>query len=57
MGEEISTCNETETWSLVPLPSGVQSIGPGWVHKVKLIADGTLQKLRSRLVARGNEQT
>lgn len=27
-----------------------------WVHKVKLNADGTLLKLRSRLVAKGNQQ-
>ena len=57
MGEEIDTCHETNTWSLVPLPSGDKQISSGWVHKVKLNADGTLQKLRSRLVARGNEQT
>lgn len=56
MGEEIATCHETEMWSLVPLPSGVKPIGSGWVHKVKLNVDGTLLKLRSRLVARGNEQ-
>lgn len=56
MGEEIDTCHETGTWSLVPLPSGAKPIGSGWVHKVKLNADDTLLKLRSRLVARGNEQ-
>ena len=27
MGEEIGTCEETETWSLVPLPQDVKLIG------------------------------
>ena len=56
MGEEIGTCQETKTWSLVSLPQGATPIGSGWIHKTKLNADGTVQKLRSRLVARGNEQ-
>lgn len=40
----------------MPPPPDVRPIGCGWIHKVKLNADGTLLKLRSRLVARGNEQ-
>lgn len=50
------TCDETGTWSLVPRPAGVHVIGCEWVHKIKLKADRTVEKLRSRLVARGNEQ-
>ena len=56
MGEEIETCEETKTWSLVPLPPDTRPIGCRWVHKVKLKADGTLDKLRSRVVAKGNQQ-
>lgn len=55
MVEEIDTCHETNTWSVVPLPPGVKPIGSRWVHKVKLNADGTFQKFRSRVVAKGNE--
>lgn len=56
MSEEIGTCHETNTWSLVPRPPDTHVIGCRWVHKVKLRADGTEEKLRSRLVAKGNEQ-
>lgn len=52
MGEEIDTCDETKTWSLVPRPPDTHVLGCRWVHKVKLNADGTVQKLRSRLVAK-----
>lgn len=56
MTEEVDNCHETGTWSLVPRPQGVNPIGSGWVHRVKLNDDGSLLKLRSRHVARGNEQ-
>lgn len=44
------------TWDLVPLPRDVQPLHCGWVHKVKLCADGSVDKLKSCLVARGSEQ-
>ena len=56
MSEEVGTCHETGTWSLVPHPKDDHVIGCRWVHKVKLHADGTVEKLRSRIVAKGNEQ-
>lgn len=56
MGEEIGICHETNTWSLLPRPADTHVIGCRWVHKIKLKADGTMEKLRSRLVAKGNEQ-
>lgn len=55
MVEEIETCDEIETWSLVPPPEDVHLVGCRWVFKVKLNADGTVQKMRSRLVAKGNQ--
>lgn len=56
MGEDIDTCDETGTWSLVPPLPNIKPISCQWVHKVKLNANGTLQNLRSRIVAKGNEQ-
>lgn len=53
---EIDNMEETETYSLVPPEEGQNPIGCGWVYKTKLNADGTVLKLRSRLVARGNQQ-
>lgn len=56
METEMENYRDTETWDLVPPPSDVQPLGCGWVHKTKLLAYGSLDKRKSRLVARGNEQ-
>lgn len=56
MTEEIDNCKETKTFSLVPRTSDMNLIGNRWVHRVKLNADGTVQCLRSRLVAKGYTQ-
>ncbi|KAG7593481.1 Reverse transcriptase RNA-dependent DNA polymerase [Arabidopsis thaliana x Arabidopsis arenosa] len=56
MGEEIDTCHVTKTWSLVPKPAEINLLGCRWIFKTKINADGTLDKLRARLVAKGYEQ-
>ena len=56
MRVEIDNMVITETFELVPPKVGQKPLNSGWVHKVKLDADSTLLKLKSRLVARGNEQ-
>ena len=56
MEEEVDNMVETETFELVPPEENQHPVGCGWVHEVKLNADGSVLKLRSRLVARGNEQ-
>lgn len=56
MQVEINNMVETGTFELVPPEEGQNPVSCGWVHKTKLDAFGTLLKLRSRLVARGNEQ-
>lgn len=56
MTEEITNMKETETFELVPLSSDKKLLGFRWIHKRKLNADGTMKKLRSCLVAKGNEQ-
>ncbi|KAG7599793.1 Retrotransposon Copia-like N-terminal [Arabidopsis suecica] len=56
MGEEIDTCHVTKTWSLVPKPAKINLLGCRWIFKTKINADGTLDKLRARLVAKGYEQ-
>ena len=56
MQEEYDTCEETNTFTLVPRTPDMHVLGSGWVHRVKLNADGTLNKLKSRVVASGNEQ-
>lgn len=42
--DEYVTCQETKTWSIVPSPSNAHVLSCGWVHKVKLNADGTVRR-------------
>ncbi|KAJ3551307.1 hypothetical protein NP233_g13104 [Leucocoprinus birnbaumii] len=44
------------TWELVELPPGAKVVDSGWVFKVKLHADGSLERHRSRIVAKGYSQ-
>lgn len=41
---------------MVPYEEGMHVLGCIWMFRTKLNADGTLDKKRSRLVAKGNEQ-
>ena len=44
------------TWTLVPPPSNGNVIGNRWVYKIKRNVDGTIERLKARLVARGYTQ-
>lgn len=56
MREEVDTCEETDRFSLVPLPKDVKPLGSRWVHRVKLNSDRKFKCYRSRLVAKGCEK-
>lgn len=56
MGVEIDNMKESETFELVPPADDQNPLGSRWVYKTKRNADGTVLCLRSRLVAKGNEQ-
>jgi len=56
MGEEMGNCKEAETWSLVPYTPDMHVLGSKWIFRTKLNADGSLQKLKARLVAQGFNQ-
>jgi hypothetical protein len=56
MAEEITALERAGTWDLVPYPPRVRPITCKWVYKVKTRFDDSLERYKSRLVARGFQQ-
>jgi hypothetical protein len=56
MDEEYSALMNNNTWCLVPSPYGKNVIDCKWVYKVKRKADGTIDRYKTRLVAKGFKQ-
>src|SRR3954470_22331379 len=56
MSEELEAFRKTNTWELVPLPPGVRPVSCKWIYKVKTKADGSVDRYKARLVARGFTQ-
>ena len=51
--DEISSIIKNKTWDLVDLPDGAKAIGPNWIFRIKINSNGSINKHRSRLVAKG----
>lgn len=56
MKEEYEALIRNGTWSLVSLPADRKLIGCKWVYRIKRHSDGSVQKYKSRLVAKGFDQ-
>jgi hypothetical protein len=56
MTDELKALEASNTWSLTHLPPGKHPIGCKWVYKVKLKADGSFERYKVRLVAKGYTQ-
>ena len=53
MEEELVALKKNETWDLVDLPEGTNVIGLKWAFKTKYNTDGSVQKHKAKLVAKG----
>lgn len=47
---------KNKTWELVDQPKNRDAIGAKWIYKTKLNPNGSIQKHKARLVARGFTQ-
>ena len=56
MTDEIQALERNKTWVLEDFPPAKKPISCKWVYRVKYNSDGTLQRLKARLVIRGDHQ-
>ncbi|KAE9145751.1 hypothetical protein PF005_g33663 [Phytophthora fragariae] len=54
--EEIEALEQNGTWKVVKKPENAKLLHTKWVFKLKTHADGTIERYKARLVARGDEQ-
>ena len=57
MHDELQALDENKTWSIVSLPKGKKVVGSRWIYKTKFHSDGSIERHKARLVARGFTQT
>jgi hypothetical protein len=57
MVDELAALDRTGTWDIVPLPSHAVPITCKLVFKIKTKFDGSIERYKVRLVARGFKQT
>ncbi|OWZ05617.1 putative mitochondrial protein [Phytophthora megakarya] len=54
--EEIEALEQNETWCVVKTPEDAKLLHTKWVFKLKTHADGTVERYKARLLARGDQQ-
>lgn len=55
--EEMKALKKNQTWTLETLPRGKKTVGCGWVFTIKHNADGSIERYKARLAAKGYTQT
>ena len=56
MQDEIWALEENGTWTMESLPPGKKALGSQWVYHIKYMANGEIERLKSRLIVFGNHQ-
>ena len=56
MQREIQVLEKKDTWEIDDLPLNKKALGCKWVYKIKYHSDGTVERLKARLVIFGNHQ-
>ena len=56
MEDEFDALQHNQTLTLVPRPPGTNIVGSKWIFKTKFRPDGSVDKYKARLVARGFTQ-
>ena len=56
MKEELVALHDNHTWALVPHPLNVNVVGSKWVFRLKIKEDGSIDRFKARLIARGFTQ-
>ena len=56
MNEELDALHKNHTWDMVDLPFGRSIVGCRWVYMIKTKADGSVERYKACLVAKGFTQ-
>ena len=56
MDAELQALEDNGTWSITTLPARKHLVGCKWVYKVKHKADGTIERYKAHLIAKGYAQ-
>lgn len=56
MSKEIRALEDNKTWVMETLPPGKKALGSQWIYKIKYRSDGSIERLKARLVIFGNHQ-
>jgi hypothetical protein len=56
MTEEYQSIMKNEVWEIVPRPKSKYLVSSKWLFKIKHAADGSIEKYKTRFVARGFSQ-
>ena len=54
--EELESMKVNQVWDLVDLPPERRAIGNKWIFKIKRKADGSIDRYKARLIAKGYTQ-